>query len=242
MKEIAYARKAIVFEDDLETCEARLLIFGDKAYITIKRNSQKKRKRFSIAHELGHLEMHQAIMKKFFCKDTDIDQWEKKNSISELEIEANEFAAAFLLPSQFVKNDFDIDPSTDLLIEIANKYQTSITATARRYIDFCPVPAALVWSEDFYIRWFYSNDSLRELGLFVDIKGKVAQGTTAWNLFSGHGNLKRPHKSSIDDWMKSRHKIDYDLFDQSIDLGNYNGVLTLLWLEDNFDEFDLDDE
>lgn len=242
LKEIAYARNAIVFEDDLESCEARLLVIDKKAYITIRSSSQQKWKRFSIAHEIGHLEMHQKTIRNFNCKESDIDKWEQGNSINELEIEANEFAASFLLPTRFVKNDFDIDPSIHELVGIANKYQTSITATCRRYIDFCPVPAAIVWSEDFYIKWFYSNNLLQELGLFVDVKGKVVSGSTAWNIYTDRGSPKRPIRASIGDWMKSHDSIDLDLFEQSIDMRNYNGVLSLLWLEDNKDDFELDIE
>ena len=66
-----------------------------------------ERRNFAIAHELGHLFLHMDFM-------TDSDKLRKqskevyyRNGSSELEYQANEFAAAFLMPRKDYKNKLD---------------------------------------------------------------------------------------------------------------------------------------
>ncbi len=60
--------------------------------IWINRNAPNDRKRYSLAHELGHLVMH--------LRSDDLDKDEKQK-----EIEANQFAAEFLMPESQCKED-----------------------------------------------------------------------------------------------------------------------------------------
>ena len=61
--------------------------------IWINRNMPNDRKRFSLAHELGHLVMH--------LRSEDLEKPEEQK-----EIEANEFAGEFLMPESLCKEDF----------------------------------------------------------------------------------------------------------------------------------------
>jgi len=69
------------------------------------------RKRFTIAHEIGHFLLGHT------CEGQDID--------SEPESEANQFAAELLIPIAFVKADYKINPDLEYL---AQKYIVSRTA------------------------------------------------------------------------------------------------------------------
>jgi Zn-dependent peptidase ImmA (M78 family) len=69
------------------------------------------RKRFTIAHEIGHFLLGHT------CEGADID--------SEPEREANQFAAEFLIPIAFVKEDYKANPDLD---DLAKKYIVSKTA------------------------------------------------------------------------------------------------------------------
>ena len=60
--------------------------------IWINRNTSNDRKRFNLAHELGHLVMH--------LRSTDLDKNEDQK-----EIEANQFAGEFLMPESQCKED-----------------------------------------------------------------------------------------------------------------------------------------
>lgn len=58
LEAIAYYVNARVRYRPLDGCEARIIGKGDQAIITVNTNSGYRRKRFSIAHELGHWHHH----------------------------------------------------------------------------------------------------------------------------------------------------------------------------------------
>jgi Zn-dependent peptidase ImmA (M78 family) len=58
LEAIAFHVNANVRYRRLDGCEARIIGTGDKAIITVNANSSPRRKRFSIAHELGHWHHH----------------------------------------------------------------------------------------------------------------------------------------------------------------------------------------
>ena len=59
IRDIAMERGAYVRERSLEGSEGRLVRKGDRGIITVNRwISEEGRKRFAIAHELGHFELH----------------------------------------------------------------------------------------------------------------------------------------------------------------------------------------
>ena len=96
-----------------------------------------ERRNFAIAHELGHLFLHMDFM-------TDSDKLRKqskevyyRNGSSELEYQANEFAAAFLMPRKDYKNKLDehIKGNMANTEKIARYFFVSIDAAVNRGIE-----------------------------------------------------------------------------------------------------------
>lgn len=64
------------------------------------------RRRFTIAHELGHWYLHQNGQQSLFCRHGTVDADETKAGRPELpheEVEANWFAASLLMPAEMVR-------------------------------------------------------------------------------------------------------------------------------------------
>lgn len=91
-------------ESDMNDMEAMIKKEGhDSFVIYISKSKPPKRKRFSIAHELGHLFLHMGYLIR-------PEIWEKEDEYKDSvyyrygynkeELEANEFAGAFLMPEQ----------------------------------------------------------------------------------------------------------------------------------------------
>jgi Zn-dependent peptidase ImmA (M78 family) len=79
---------------------------GGAAIIAVNSAHHDNRQRFTIAHELGHFILHKRA-KPFFDDDFSIDF---RNAVSSeaserREIEANGFAAALLMPKDFLRKD-----------------------------------------------------------------------------------------------------------------------------------------
>lgn len=80
--------------DDIEKFDGLTMFTTNQApVIWINRNIPNDRKRFSLAHELGHLVMH--------LRSEDLEKTEDLK-----EIEANEFAGEFLMPESQCREDF----------------------------------------------------------------------------------------------------------------------------------------
>jgi len=105
--------------------------------ISININQHNNRNNFSIAHELGHLFLHMGylINPKLWNESTTYsDSVYFRYGYSEEEYEANEFAAAFLMPESEFKEYIDANKeehSVDIE-KVANYFNVSIQAAETR--------------------------------------------------------------------------------------------------------------
>lgn len=244
LEEIVFQRHAIIQRECLNTAEARLVIGTQYSIITVSTTTREpRRERFSIAHELGHLEMHrhEGI---FPCSSDEINDWGTKQSNNNLETEANEFAAALLLPKRFfAAHCVDTDPSMDVIKDLSQLFNVSIMATARRYVQFCYEPVAVVWSQKRYIKWFCYNEAFADQGFFVNTNSLVDDTTVAGRIFDGQRPSKKVLSVRASAWMLPGHFRDILIQEQCIAMPSYEGVLSLLWFDDDdLENDDSDDE
>lgn len=95
-----------------------LAINKGKATIAVNKNHHINRRRFTIAHELGHFYLHAKSPKELF-----LDEKYHRNSISKagvdiIEIEANRFAAELLMPLNFLKDAIKEVKERDIFFSI----------------------------------------------------------------------------------------------------------------------------
>jgi Zn-dependent peptidase ImmA (M78 family) len=95
---------------------------GDEALILVNRNDKPFRKRFTIAHEVGHYLLHFAEndgelvdheLDLYRDTENDSPDWVK-------EVEANQFAAALLMPAEKVKDKWKLCKSVEEMARIFN--------------------------------------------------------------------------------------------------------------------------
>lgn len=238
LDQIAYARGAIVREDRLAGAEARITYLPGNSVITVSSLiSSPERRRFSVCHELGHLEMHRGL---FLCSETDIGD-QISGQAENQEGQANQFASAFLLPARLVGNIFAKNvPTFDLIKEISRDFQMSLTATALRMTRFSREPVAVVYSEAGRISWFEGTDDFHSLEIFVDVRAPVNSMTNAGRLFDGKEIREGCREVPAKYWLKEgRYRADATIKESSLHMPNYNSVLTLLWVDEIIDHEEL---
>lgn len=102
--------------DDAEI-EAQIEKRGDGFRITVSTDKRETRRRFSVAHELGHLFLHMGYLideDRWANVGTYVDSVYYRYGFNTEEYEANEFAGAFLMPrAEFV--------------QVANRYRSGDT-------------------------------------------------------------------------------------------------------------------
>lgn len=121
-----------------------LLINDSKGTIGYNPTQSKVRQRFTIGHELGHYLLHGESSKTLFVdKDFIVKFRSKKNytpTEQRHESEANAFAAALLMPKNFIfqelkKQKFQTLSESELIEELAKVFDVSIPAMTYRLSD-----------------------------------------------------------------------------------------------------------
>lgn len=143
-------RAPVPVEDIADACGARvqvhefnneisgmLLRANDQQIIAVEKGQSSVRRRFTIAHELGHLLLHAGQEVRV---DTDFRinfrDSTSSTAVNVEEIEANAFAASLLMPQQFLQQDMRdrlVDVEDEAMIkDLARMYNVSIQAMTIR--------------------------------------------------------------------------------------------------------------
>ena len=228
VRDIAMSLGALVRERDLKGCEARLVRKGNIGIISVKGQiPEEGRKRFAIAHEIGHFVLHTGTQ-LILCNEDDMHIW---NESKTQEIEANEFAASLLMPQEiFIRFMKQGQPTLDIISELAKEFRTTLTATALRYVRFSKEPCALVVSRDGFIKWYKKSDSFN---FHAKVGEKLSFDTFAFGFFDGLNLPKVPDSVPARAWLAGNINEESNLFEQSFSLGSYGVVLSLLWIYDD---------
>jgi Zn-dependent peptidase ImmA (M78 family) len=114
-----------------------LIIDHDKATIGYNKNEHRVRNRFTIAHELGHFELHKQqdlfVDKGFkvMFRGAETEQWNKQQ-----ERDANQFAACLLMPEDLLRAEaskLDFDYTEEISIKtLAKIFDVSSVAMSIR--------------------------------------------------------------------------------------------------------------
>ena len=122
-----------------EDCSGVLVRNGNRAVIGINEKQHSNRQRFSIAHEIAHLILHEGdtyIDKGYRVHFRDL---ESGSGTKFEEMEANAFAAALLMPAKWVRDAFRQQPfeltEDDSLELLAKKFEVSTQAMTYRLMN-----------------------------------------------------------------------------------------------------------
>ena len=227
MEAIAWDEGVRVQYKDLVGCEARLVGYNNRAIVTIKDQSNLRRKRFSLAHELGHWNYHRG--RSFECR---VDDWvEGYTSKPVEEREADTYASELLMP----KYMFDPlarklkRPTFDGVKELSEKFNTSITATAIRLVNINVWPLILVCHSKTGLVWFNRSKDVPERWF---PQKELSSDSMAFDQVFGNEERVRAQKATADTWFDNRDAERYEIIEDAMRISN-NQVLSLLWLEND---------
>jgi Zn-dependent peptidase ImmA (M78 family) len=102
----------LIREEDLEDNVSGMLVIKDeRSVIVVNANHHQNRRRFTIAHELGHYFLHRSFSNVFFDESLLFFRDEKSTQGTKFqEIEANTFAAELLMPEQILWERLSQEP------------------------------------------------------------------------------------------------------------------------------------
>ena len=228
LEDLAYANGIVVMESRLDGAEARLIRNNTNGIIRVNEQiTHPGRKRFAIAHEIGHWFLHARISQVLACTAEDMIS---KYKASPPELEANYFASELLMPSVlFHERIRNQEPSIHLIEQLAKEFTTSLTATAVRYVELRDDYCAVVFSQGGKIRWWRLSDSFGH-DAWIESGSVLSKRTLARSLYEGGAGSIQPQEVDIDAWM-STSNLDCDsIMEHSMVLGRTGQTLSLLWL------------
>ena len=226
VRNIAMTRGMFVKEQVIDGAEGRLLRKGNRGIITINKNiPEEGRKRFAIAHEIGHFELH-TKSQIVFCSDQDMLGWKNNNT---QETEANTFAANLLMPEAlfvpFLKKNKT--PDMKSVVSLSRKFKTTITATALQYVRLSAEPCAVVISQNGVIKWYQKSS---DFNFHVKVGEAVHSESYAFEFFNDGKLPDTTETVPAFAWIAGRLIEDSDIKESSFPLPRYNTVLSLLWI------------
>jgi Zn-dependent peptidase ImmA (M78 family) len=196
---------------------------------TIRLNSvitSVRRRRFSIAHELGHWELHPNLSQGYLCTGKNLRDYGQ----SPEESEANWFAATLLMPKFLLAPEtFKKDPNFTFIRQLASDFQTSFTAAARRFVELSRQPIVLVASSSpGRVLWIARSKPASYL--FVMPGQGVPHDSLTGEVLRGESTKTDIEPGDFAIWFPDlRVSDDAELFEQVSYSAELEMTLTLLW-------------
>lgn len=222
----------IVFED-LEGAKARVIQIGDRSRIIIStRIIGIGAIRFSIAHEIAHL------LLKHYLKDGDLGRAFKRQRTcspldsdgSSIERDASVFATELLMPAPLVTPMCLLAPkSMDPIRAIASTFQTSMYASARRFVELTPERCAVVITKQARVQWVHKSPSF---SAWIPEGRSVKPASAAFDYFDGGKLDESPRVIPASTWC-SCESLGTDpplVHEHATAIPETGTVFSLLWM------------
>ena len=223
--------------------EGVLITDGSKTKGSIAYNdsSRLERRRFTIAHELGHfvLPLHGAGAQ---CVKADMGVLASKDANRAREAEANRFAASLLMPKSLFQRDIRRlgSPETEHIVKLAADYEVSKEAAARRYTDLCDHCCAVIFSRHGKFRHFCKTKHFP----FIDLRRDqpLPHQSISARATSEPGQLSEWSETASTIWISEAGRLGGKvLYEQYLDQAN-GYRLSMLSIDDAPDESEPDED
>jgi hypothetical protein len=225
LEAIAFHLGARIRYRPLDGCEARIIGCDERAIITVNERSSYRRKRFSIAHELGHWRFHRG--KALVCRVEEL----KPGDQASTERIADAYADDLIMPHYLFRPAVRQHPKLNFttVSNLADVFHVSHTAIAIRLVEADHSPALLVCHGRDGRKWFarapnvparwFPKDTLDADSFAFDV------------LFGGRPDDPLPRKIGADAWFDRWEATNHEVYEQTMRTGP-DEILTLVLIND----------
>lgn len=162
---------ATLVEEKLSSSDGKIIRGKSKTLIKINSEIQfEERKRFTIAHEVGHYLLHDKLDLEVHNETANTLNWfnsaeqQAKKGIQEWE--ANDFASELLMPEDTIRKvTYRRKFSPDLVKELSERFKTSLTSIIYRLLTLNIYPLFVVFINNGAVKYWSKSD-----GYWIKIK------------------------------------------------------------------------
>jgi hypothetical protein len=228
VEDIAMDKGVLCLESPLAGCLARLVRKGKKGIVRTHIGIREEgRKRYAIAHELGHWFLHEAESQFFICTGEDMRDYKG----SPMEVEANLFASELLMPTNLFRPLAEsAEPRLATVKNLAGTFNTSLTATGMKFVELNCYECVLVLSTNGVVVW--SKQKGARSGLRIEKGMRLHPESLAIHACATEKEFG-PEVVPPEVWIThNAYERQLEVTEQSWRLEGYNSVLTLLVVAD----------
>ncbi|WP_421872961.1 ImmA/IrrE family metallo-endopeptidase [Marinoscillum sp.] len=231
---IASGLGATVLEKPMSNSDGRIVFGKRKTIITVNSNIEYEgKKRFTLAHEIGHLRMHRQHFLLHNDTDATLEYFRKGNQ----ETEANEFASELLMPEALFKeisDDYEFGP--ELLRYLADYFKTSITSVAYHYFKFGHHPICLIYSYANKVKYWmrpdpYDHYMKNTTNLSPPEDSVATEYFKTGKIYSKKESKQPIWKSTWFELNSLENDNDFNFYEYCIITQKYNTALSVVWEE-----------
>ncbi len=226
LEAIAHYQGVAVSYRSLDECEAQIIGVGDRAVAIVNAKSSRRRKRFSLAHELGHWHHHRGRV--LTCRME--GERDPSHRPTNPERVADDYAADLLLPRYLFRPEANAcgKATVEVAEHLSETFDASLTATLIRLVEAGPDPALLVCHTGAGRKWFTRGPDVPER--WFPRQDLDADSYAMEVLF---GDLQRSRRARIgaDAWFERREAEKFEIFEQTVQISD-SEVLSLLTFSD----------
>lgn len=195
---------------------------------------------FSVAHELGHYHIDGHLESLLGGGDGQVASLGShfRDQQNRHEREADWFASELLMPVRFAGElILEREPAVASIRELAGQFDVSLTAASIRYANLTDRATAVVLSHDGRVEWVATSARIREhhWGRRYMKRELIPRSSAAHGLATDGERLLRADEASsaglLCEWF-DKAPDNLEVEEESIGLGRYGRVLTLLWARD----------
>ncbi|MCS7052882.1 MAG: ImmA/IrrE family metallo-endopeptidase [Ignavibacterium sp.] len=230
--EIANTDSVKIIYDYLKSALGKIVISSGVAVITISKDIKlETRKRFTIAHELGHFYNERGFQVNdklsYTCKYDDIFGNYSRNG---REKNANDFAAELLMHTDwFVNFTKGKKFNYKLLKDLSQYFNVSLTSAAIRYSEIGQHPTASIFIKDKKIKWTVINKFFKYK--FIRINSNVSNLSYVNDHLNGKEYPTEGEEILAEAWFSEDFNLknrNDRLFEIVIPFENYDSALVIL--------------
>ena len=231
----------ILAEDDIEVVESEVREPGYTAClvrlapnlpagIILAPGQTRGRRRFSVAHELGHYHIPtHKDRAPGWCGDADITAGSYGKKVHERE--ANDFAAELLMPRHLFSRDArGRDPNFREIGELAESdmYDVSLTAAVLRYVEVTRSACSLVCARDGLIEWVAKSSNFVYR---IPWRGDAVPAEShAKAVFNGEEANEEAEPLDPYTWLEIEQRQPVEVFESTLAISRHSQVLSLVWV------------
>lgn len=229
--------------------EGTLVLHEGRGAIGIRSGMRSGRHNFTLAHEIGHflIPSHRMQRQEFLCEPVDMRRvrggnFSEQPAVERIEIEANEFAAALLVPApEFKLERKALGTACDVahIRQLAEMFDVSQEVMAKIYVMAADEKAAIITSHNGVVKRVIPQQGFPFLGLRKNSLIPSGALARSFSLTAANDSISALREVPTHTWLEKRGAVSA-LYEQ-VFMQEDGWVMTLLLVDEDEEDEDADD-